>query len=35
MSWQNDQELIFAGLSVADGSMICEDLLERVLDHRE
>lgn len=30
-----DQELIFAGLSVADGSMNYEDLLEWVLDHRE
>ena len=30
-----DQELIFAGLSVADGSMDYEDLLEWVLDHRE
>lgn len=30
-----DQELVFAGLSVADGSMNYEDLLEWVLDHRE
>lgn len=30
-----DQELVFAGLSVADGSMDYEDLLEWVLDHRE